>query len=298
MKFNIINYLIGEGFKNVFKNKKSTISSLIIMCCSLMILGIIYLIGTNIIKMVDNLEKSQTIDVWVEKSATNEEIEKIAEQLKQIEEINSVKFISKEEMKNQAKDMYKGNDPLVALADSFEYQVEYKVTLTDISLYSQVQEKIKGLEKIESVNSSADTIEKMVKIADGIKIGIGILLLIFILSSVFIISNVIKLTVEARKKEIFIMRYVGATNGFIRCPFIVQGIIIGVVSGMISILLTGGCYEVLRKKVLGMGINIFVNVKLAPFGEIFTTLFSGYMILGIGVGVIGSLHSIKKYLKA
>ena len=118
-----------------------------------------------------------------------------------------------------------------------------------------------------------------------------------IVISVFIISNTIKLTVHARRKEISIMKYVGATNSFIRWPFIVEGIIIGIVSGFISILIVGLSYNAISENVIKSDIVSKMNFSLVSFSDMFSLIIIVYMVLGIGIGIIGSSISMRKYLK-
>jgi len=129
------------------------------------------------------------------------------------------------------------------------------------------------------------------------KIVTGVLLILLIAISVFIISNTIKLTVHARRKEISIMKYVGATNSFIRWPFIVEGIIIGIISALITILIIYGGYTLIISKIVGVFSTIQVNISLLTFKDLYQLILIVYMALGIGIGVVGSSISMKKYLE-
>ena len=145
--------------------------------------------------------------------------------------------------------------------------------------------------------SSDKTINALINIANGIKIVTGVLLVLLIAISVFIISNTIKLTVHARRKEISIMKYVGATNSFIRWPFIVEGIIIGIISALLTILIIYGGYTFIISKILGVFNSIQVNVSLLTFKDMYQMILIVYMALGIGIGVLGSSISMRKYLE-
>lgn len=298
MKFNIINYLIGEGFKNVFKNKKSTVSSLIIMCCAMIIFGIFFILGENIANIMTNIQEAQSMQIWLLNGTTPEEVATFSDELKKIDAINSIKFVSNEETANKYKEKLKEYPNAAETIESDYFSDSYIITLTDLTLSSEVQQQIYKLDNLKKITSSNDTIAALLKIAKGIRIGTIVLLAICIVIAIFIISNTIRLTVEARKKEIFIMRYVGATNNFIRWPFIVEGIIIGIISGMISIFLTGVGYRLVQIKIIQTKIFKDLAISLTTFSEMFKMLIIVYLILGIGVGIIGSIVSMRKYLKA
>ncbi len=141
------------------------------------------------------------------------------------------------------------------------------------------------------------TTDALLSIANGIKIFSGIILVFLVVISIFIISNTIKLTVHARRREISIMKYVGATNNFIRGPFIVEGIIIGLVSAMLSIGFISLIYDVIAGKIMASQLMGVMGISLLTFAEIFNLIFMVYLILGIGIGVLGSVVSMKKYLE-
>lgn len=298
MKFNIISYLMGEGLKNVFKNKKSTVSSLVIMCCAMIIFGIFFALGENIAHIMENIQEAQSMQIWLVNGATSEEVTTFSEELKAIDGINSIQFVSNEETANKYKEKLKEYPNAAETIEADYFSDSYIITLTDLTLNDEVQAKISKMDNLKKITSSNDTIATLLKIAKYIRIGTIALLAICIIIAIFIISNTIRLTVEARKKEIFIMRYVGATNNFIRWPFVVEGIIIGILSGMFSILLTGAGYKVIQNKIVQTEIFKKLGITLMPFADMFGMLIIVYMILGIGVGIIGSMISMRKYLKA
>ena len=175
------------------------------------------------------------------------------------------------------------------------------VKLTDLQKSAEVQEKIRNIEidgkkyVDPDIRSSDKTINALINIANGIKIITGVLLVLLI--SIFIISNTIKLTVHARRKEISIMKYVGATNSFIRWPFIVEGIIIGIISALLTILIIYGGYTVVVTKILNVFNSINVTVSLLTFADMYKIILVVYMVLGIGIGALGSSISMRKYLE-
>ena len=296
MKFNIVGYLIGEGFKNTFKNKKSTFSAMLVMCISMIIFGLFFILGENVNHIMETVEDAQAMQVFIKLDATDEEVEEVGKQLEQIEGISKVEFLSKEEGFEQYKSGFgdKGYilDPYKdTLPDS------YIVTFTDLKLADEVEAQINGLDNIKNITSSNQTISKLIKITQGIRIVTAVILIGLVFGAIFIISNTIKLTVYARRKEISIMKYVGATNSFIRWPFIVEGIIIGIISACISILIVGGLYKLIATNLLASTTIQNMGITFVSFGNMFNMLIIVYLVLGIGIGVLGSSISMRKYLE-
>ena len=218
-------YIIKEGFKNVFKNKKSTLISLVTMVCAMFLFGAFFSIGENVNSILYQVQKNQGIEVFIENEATDEQINVLEEQIKSLESINTVTFKSKQEALDSMKENLKDNQELL---EGYEgenniFPASFIVTLTDLSKATEIEAKIEVMEHVKKITSNNDTINTLMRIANGIKIAIGVISIILLIISVTIISNTIKLTVHARRKEISIMKYVGATNSFIRWPFMIEG---------------------------------------------------------------------------
>ncbi len=299
MRYNVLSYLIGEGFRNFFKNKKSTGASLMIMCATMMIFGLFFLIGENVNYMVKEIEAEQGMQVFMVKDATEEQIQKLGEQIKELDYVAKTEFVSKEQAYNIVKEKYGDYGRFLEgyTIEKNPFKVSYVVTLTDLSKSEEVRAQIEKLDNVNNIEMRDKTINALVGIANGIRwISAGILVLLIVIS-IFIIANTIKLTVHARRKEISIMKYVGATNGFIRWPFIVEGILIGIVSAMISILILGVSYNFIVGKIMESSVTSMINITLLQFSDIFGLVVAVYLGLGIGIGCIGSAISMRKYLK-
>ena len=292
MKHSIFGYLLGEGFRNVFHNKKSSGASLAIMCATMLIFGLFFMIIENLNNAVETLETQQGIQVFIQKTATDAQMEQIGEQIQAIDGVNKVTFVSKEDALNQTKEKLKDKQALIAGWDeSNPFKASYLVTLTDLKLSSQVQDEIKKIDNIDSIQSRDETINGLVAIANGVRIVSAVILI-----SIFIIGNTIKLTVHARRKEISIMKYVGATDSFIRWPFVIEGIIIGIVAALLSILVLGIAYSLITNAAANSIIST-MGIKLLSFTDMTTLLVIVYMVLGIGIGALGSSISMRKYLQ-
>lgn len=297
MKYNIFGYLIGEGFSNVFKNKKSTGASLMIMCATMIIFGIFLILGENINHFVDQVKSEQGFQVFLKTDATDEEIQKVGEEIKALDGVSTAEYKDKEYALNTMKEKLGDRAELIEGYGPDYFPPSYVVTLTDLNMSKDVQEKILKIENVDKITSSDKTVSTLLSLAKGIKLVTGIILGLLIIISIFIISNTIKLTVHARRKEISIMKYVGATNNFIRWPFIVEGMIIGVFASAISIVLVGGAYSLLAEQAVNASFMQTINMSLVGFKDMISSIIFVYMLLGIGIGALGSVISMRKYLK-
>lgn len=296
VKYSSISYLIGEGFRNVFKNKKSTAASLIIMCMAMLIFGIFFIIGENVNHIMATIEDAQGMQVFIKNDVSEERAQEIGREIKALEGVNTTEFISREEALNQMKDNLKDKAGIIEGLEE-RMPLSYMVTLTDLELNGQVQAQIMKIDGIDEINSSNQTIATLVSLAKGIRIFTFALLVVLVIISVSIITNTIKLTVHARRKEISIMKYVGATNSFIRWPFVIEGIIIGIIAAMLTLLIVGVSYDLLAQKLMQADIVKTIEISLVTFADMFNLIILIYLGLGIGIGVIGSSISMRKYLE-
>ncbi len=299
VKYNRFGYLIGEGFGNVFKNKKSTGASLMIMCATMVIFGIFLILTENINHFVQEVESAQGIQVFINNDATQEQMDEIEKKLRALDGVSTTVYISKEDALNQMKEKFGDKKDLLAgYEENNIFPASYVVTLTDLTKSKEVQDKILTFDNIKKITSKDETVSTLINLANGIKIVTGVILILLIIISVFIISNTIKLTVHARRKEISIMKYVGATNGFIRWPFIVEGMIIGVFASIISITLVGMAYSFLAKELVNNPFMQRINMSLVTFGDMFESIIFVYMLLGIGIGAIRKCDFHEKIFKS
>ena len=304
MKYSRFGYFIGEGFRNVFKNKKSTGASLMIMCATMIIFGIFLVLGENINHIVKEVESVQGMQVFLNKDATEEQIVELGDKIRNLKidgvpAVNQAVRKTKDDALTTMKERFKEKQDLLATfeGDNNIFSESYVVTLTDLKLSPKVQEEISKMENVKRITSRDQTVTTLINLANGIKIVTGAILILLIFISMFIIANTIKLTVHARRKEISIMKYVGATNNFIRWPFIVEGMIIGIFASAISILIIGLLYNMIADNLVNSDIMRLINISLLPFGDMFNYILITYVGLGIGIGAIGSIISMRKYLK-
>lgn len=299
MGSNSFTYIIREGFKNVFKNKKSTTISLVTMICVMFLFGAFFSIGENVNYILEQVQKNQGIEVFIQNEATDLEIDELEEKIKNLEGINTVTFKSKQEALESMKENLKDNQDLL---DGYEgesniFPASFIVTLTDLKMATEIEAKISTMDYVKKITSNNDTIDTLMRIANGIKIAIGVISIIFLIISITIISNTIRLTVHARRKEISIMKYVGATNSFIRWPFMIEGIFIGIVAAALTIVVVGLVYNFVIQNIESSSVLQTMGVIMLQFTDIAQLISIVYVVLGVGVGIIGSSISMKKYLE-
>lgn len=296
MRYNIMSYLVGEGFRNTLKNKKSTGAALIIMCMAMLMFGLFFILGENVNYVMNQVQAEQGMQVFLKIGTTDTETVDIQSKIRAIQGVNTIEYISGAEglkdMKEQMEGQYSIFDGLEGI-----YPDSFIVTLTDLELNDSVQAQILKITGVDEIKSSNDTINILLNITRGIRYITLAILIILVIISIFIITNTIKLTVHARRKEISIMKYVGATNSFIRWPFIVEGIIIGVIAAFITILVVGLLYNLATNGIVQTETFQRLNLKLYTFADMFSLLIITYVILGAGIGIIGSSISMRKYLE-
>lgn len=298
VRINSLIYLIGEGIKSVFKQKKMTSASVIIMCATMFMFGVFYLIGENVNFVMRQVESQQGMRVVIIEEATENDIENLQVDIQRIDGVSTVTFVSKEEALASMKNwLGEYQDVIAGYDEDNPFPASYFVTLTDLERNAEVQEKIKALKSVDKITSSNDTISKLASIAKSLQTVTLVLLSLLIVISIFIISYTIKLTVYARRREISIMKYVGATNGFIRGPFIVEGMVIGVISALITLAVVGFSYNGTLSKILESTVIQNMTVSFYTFDQLFVKILIVYFILGIGIGILGSIISMRKYLK-
>lgn len=296
MKFS---YLIGEGFKNIFKNKKSAMTSLVTMICAMFLFGIFFAIGANINSILEQVQRSQGMEVFILNEATQEQIDELGNKIRALDGVNTVKFKTKEDALDSMKESMKEYKELL---EGYEgenniFPASYVVTLTDLSLSEDVEDSIASMEGVKRITSSNDTITALLRIANGVKIAIGVIFIILLFIAITIIANTIRLTVFARRKEISIMKYVGATNSFIRWPFVIEGMLIGLIAALLTLGLVAVLYDQVIIQIEASEILQQMGITLLQFVEIVESIAIVYVILGMFVGMLGSSISMKKYLE-
>ena len=290
---------IRDAFKSVFRNFSLSLASISCIAITLIIVAVSIVASYNVENFTDKIEKDLTIVVFVENDATYEEIEKIKTELSKIKNINHKETIYKdkeqikEEMKSESETldatMSAWNEKDNPLRDTFQLKVN------NIEEIKNTATKIKSIDNIYTVRYGEGMVEKMISAFQTVeKIAYGAVIALIIVT-VFLIINTIKLTIFSRKREISIMRLVGASNFTIKTPFIIEGMFLGLLGSVLPILIIIFGYPALYDKTSGYLFSPVVQlIKPTPF--IYTTALM-IMVIGIIVGMIGSARAVRKYLK-
>ena len=324
MRYNGFTYFIGEGFRNIFKNTKSTVISVITMICTMFLFGIFFAIGVNINSILEQVQLKQGMEIFIWDEVTDEQKNNFETEIKALEGVNSVRYKNKQQALDSFKESLGAENSKVLEGyenDKNIFPASYIVTLTDLEKSDEIQAEVRrigakiataervgqvdlNIEEttehdsiIKNITSSDNTINTLITIVRGVRITIGVIFIILLVISITIISNTIKLTVHARRKEISIMKYVGATNSFIRWPFLVEGIIIGIIAAILTLVIVGVLYDFVIKSIETSNVLQKMGITLLQFIEIAKPVAIVYAVLGIGVGIIGSSVSMKKYLE-
>lgn len=287
---------IGEGLVGLWRNKSMGVASIVSICSMLLILGGItfgVFVANNIVE--DMKTKVDQIDVILEPEVTHERVLKIKEELKKIENVKEVNYVSKEKALEKMKEQWKENSFLLdgmesALPESYELKVE------NIENSSTVASNIYNIKDVEKVVYYKDIVDKLTKMSDVVKY-VGITLVgVLLLVSFFIMSITIKLTVIARRKEISIKKYIGATNMSITGPFIVEGMLLGMLGAGISFAMIFFAYKYVYES-LAWGVGNILYNYLIPVNIFGFYVAIAYFGIGIGIGILASIFSSRKYMK-
>lgn len=291
-------YLFKEGYNNLRKHSSKTFSTMLIICATMLVLGIFIVLFQNVNANVKTVREEQGLQALIEDSATEEDIEYMRDELEQIPGVKSIEYLDKDKAFEDAKAIFEGQEYfLEGLSNVNIFPASFVIKFDRVEDSQQVKAEVEKIEGIYKVKYNETTIEAVVaisKIANIFLLGIGVVLLIV---SIFIISNTIKLAVYSNKREIVIMRYIGATNRFIKTPFVVEGAIIGIISAIISFILISLAYVVLYARLpqIGSSLGVFGFIL---YTQIWYQILIAYIVLGLFIGIFGSSISIRKYLKA
>lgn len=291
MRFHDIRYLVREGFRNTWQNRFMALASVGVLICCLLLTGFAYLVFVNIDSLFQNAYEQNVVAVYLHTDLDEAAVEAVGDRLSATDNVAKVEFISKQDYLDRFKDEM-GEAALEGLAEENPLQDTYIVSLKDLEKFDATLSTIEAMDGVEDISYDGDIAETLTRVR-GLVLGIGGAIIVVLLAvSLFIISNTIKLTVYSRRLEIYIMKSVGATDGFVRFPFIVEGVILGFVSGAVGFGLLWLLYSQLVKSFAGG-----ILWSLVPFAEVWGVLLIGFMAGGMLVGVCGSAISMSRYLK-
>lgn len=293
---NNIIYSVKEGIKGLSRNRSMSIASIASVASSLFVLGIMLCIVLNI-NFISEQTKEQfnSVQVFLVDNLDQDEILSVKTELEKLDNIKSISYETKEDALKNLKARWGEKGYLLEGIDN-PLQNSYIIEIADTENADKLVGEITQLKNVDDISYYKDIVEQLNNIASTVnKFGL-ILMGILTFVAVFIISTTIKLTLYARKREIFIMKYIGATNWFVRWPFIIEGLILGFIGAVIAIAITYGLYSVVYNFLVGSSLQ-FINGYLIHAGSILGTITTVFISMGIGIGTVGSVISVRRYLE-
>lgn len=295
MKGTSLKYLTHEGFRNVWVNRLMSLASVTVLMACLIIMGAGIMIYFNINNVVDKVQSQNVVMVYVADDALEDETTQIGTSLKGISNVESCEFVPKEVAFQEQIQSMGGDAALFEGFDEIPLPDAYKVTVKDLSQFENTVSQIKQINKVDSVRENSDLASKLLSLRHAVSIvSVGLVIMLFLVA-LFIISNTIRITMFSRKLEISIMKAVGATNWFIRWPFMIEGMILGTISGIVSLGVLWGLYAV-AEKVFAQTLSL-IGFSLVPFSGYWWQILLVFVAIGLFTGGFGSLVSMAKYLK-
>lgn len=301
MRISTFGYSMKQGVKNIGRNKMFSLASVATMAACIFVFGLFFSIVMNFQYIVHKAEEGVAITVFFDEEATEEEIEDIGEKLREQDGVKEVNYISADDAWEKFKDDYFGESS--DLAEGFKNDNplagsdNYEVYMTDVASQKDLVKFAEGLEGVRKVNKSdvvANTLNSVNRLVMYVSMAIIAILLAV---SIFLISNTVTMGITVRREEIAIMKYIGAKDSFVRAPFIIEGVLIGLVGAAIPL---GALYFMYNKAIeyILSKFALLNNIlNFLPVREVYQTLLPVGLLLGIGIGFVGSFFTIRKHLR-
>ncbi len=289
-------YSLKQSLKQIKRNKGMTFTSVFAITAMLIILGLFLMVIININTAAEMVKNDyNNIEVFFKDSVTETQINKIKKDVQSWKEVDTVKYRTKSEALKILKVRWGDNAYLLDGISSNPLPNSLVITVDNLEKSDQVAAAAEKLKGAEDVKFYKDTVQKLLKATRGFQIAAVVIMIFLIVVSTVVVSNTIKLTVLNRSDEIVIMKYVGATNWFIRAPFLLEGIIIGIISALISSGIVTLIYQSVVK-VLGEDLLAILSTPMVPVGFLSTNLVWIFLALGISIGAWGSIISMRRFL--
>lgn len=290
-------YFFNQAKKNIIRNGLMSVASLFTVICCLVILGIFMLITLNVPFITNQIKDKCEIQIFLEPTASEERVSAVYEEIMSVQNVKSAELYTKFQMLDEVKTtMFEGHEELI---DSFDdednpFSDSYKILLDDISLASETAASLAEIENVESVTNKQDVVNIVISVSKNVRRVSLVIMGLLLVVAIVIISNTVRLTVFNRRKEINIMKYIGATDRFIRVPFLFEGVMLGFIGAVISILLMSGGYYLMLRYIELSGFELFELIGIKSVAMWMTVVF---IVVSCSIGMLGSAVSMKKYLR-
>ena len=287
-------YFIREGLSSVFVHGFTSLAAMLVIAACLMITGIFSLVAYNIDLQIRELEGKSEIVIYIDESVSREDAQALKSKITKIDNIKTADFVTKEQLFEDYLDSL-GEDAYVMeeLRNDNPLRDSYQITMKDVSLHKETVEALEALDGVAASSSMQEVSDRLVQIRKVINLISVTLVALLGAVSVFIIANTVKLAMFARKEEIAVMKMVGATNHFIRAPFVVEGMFLGMCAALLAFFVQWGVYAYVTKQ-LAEGTAILTMVG---FGTVWQPVLGLMLAAGLILGVGGSVITIRRFLK-
>ncbi len=298
MRISIFFFSLGQGFKNIFRNKLFSLATIATIASCIFLFGFFYAVILNFQNIVLQAQSGVAVTVFFDEDLSDERIEEIGEEIRMRGEVSRIEFISAEEAWESFK-----TESLGEYVDSFgddnplEDDANYEIYLNDVSMQEQLVEYIEGLDGVRQVRKSAAIANMLSSVNSLVAYASMSIILILLAVSIFLISNTVAMGIEVRKEEIAIMKLIGATDFVVRAPFVIEGMLLGLIGASIPL---GAIYVVYSKVtdyIAGRFQLLNSILNFLTIRQIFSTLVPVAMALGIGIGFLGSFTTARKHLR-
>ena len=301
MRPSTIWYTLKQGIKNIKRNFMFSIASIITMAACIFLFGIFFSIVNNVNTLAHKVEEDVPITVLFNEGTTQEQMDAVGELIRQRPEVSKIEFESGDEAWEKMKQEYFGDDS--EAADGFKddnplvNSANYHVYLNQIEKQTELVSYIQGLEHVREVNQSEKAANTLGNFNKLVSYASMIIIAILLIISIFLISNTVSVGIAVRKEEIGIMKYIGATDGFVRAPFLLEGMVLGLIGAAIPLTVLYFLYNTTVEYILTR-FNVLTGVvDFIPVWKVYQTLLPMGLALGIGIGLIGSFLTSRKHLR-
>ena len=297
MRISTFFYTIKQGFINIFRNKWFSLASIATISACLFLFGLFYSILMNVQNIVKTAQEGVSVTVFFDEGISDDRIQQIGDEIQKRPEVSKINFISADEAWDSFKEEYLGEYADGFTENPLENSASYEIYLNDVSMQPALVSFLEGLDGIREVNRSEITAASLTGINALIAYAsIGIIAILFAVS-IFLISNTVTIGISVRKEEISIMKYIGATDFFVRSPFVIEGMLIGAIGALIPMGIIYSVYNEVIVYIIGKFSNLSKLLAFLPVNEIFAKLLPGSLIMGIGIGFLGSIITVRKHLR-
>jgi len=290
-------FFIREGFRSIKRNRTMSAAAITSVIASLLVIGIFFVIVLNIDFAATKLESQIEMMVYLNDGLSQNIINTMSTEIKSVNGVKSVEFISKAvALKNLEKNWGENSYLLEGLDGDNPLPDAFLITLSDPDQASGVAMSISAISNIEKVVYGKEELAKLLNTTYVLRMSSLLIILILLFISIFIIANTIKLTLYARRREIGIMKFVGATDWFVRMPFIIEGIVVGVIGAVSASIMLGAAYYYCSNLVKNQMIG-FMSISIMPFNQIISSMVALLITIGVVIGATGSLISVRKFIR-